>query len=134
MLMKFEEFLKETLKFSDGMEFDTSGELHTEERSDGWYVVGQGMLIPVESREEGEEWIKNHGIKESIIADSDQEKITSIKKQIKELRIKKKQGGMDLYYQKQIDQLKKNLETYEKIAYNKAGYNWSSIDQKWIRK
>jgi len=51
--------VNEYLKFSDGMEFDTSGPMHTEERSDGWYVVGGGMLIPVKDREEGQQYIKN---------------------------------------------------------------------------
>ncbi len=36
------------LTFSDGMSFDTSGPLRTIRKNDGWYVVGQGMLIPVE--------------------------------------------------------------------------------------
>ena len=47
-----------TLKFSDGMEFDTSGPLRIESRSDGLYVVGKGCLIPVNSYEEAEEIIK----------------------------------------------------------------------------
>jgi len=46
-----------TLKFSDGMEFDTSGPLRIESRSDGLYVVGNGQLIPVSSYEEAEEII-----------------------------------------------------------------------------
>jgi len=46
------------LKFSDGIDFDTSGELRVEARSDGYYVVGQGMLIPVSDRNEGEEVIR----------------------------------------------------------------------------
>jgi hypothetical protein len=46
------------LKFNDGENFDTSGPLRVERRKDGWYVVGEGMLIPVDSREEGEEEIK----------------------------------------------------------------------------
>ena len=41
------------LKFSDGMQFDLDGEPHIERRSDGLYVVGEGMLIPVDNREEG---------------------------------------------------------------------------------
>jgi hypothetical protein len=41
------------LKFSDGEEFDLSGELRTEERSDGWYVIGENQLIPVSSQSEG---------------------------------------------------------------------------------
>jgi hypothetical protein len=49
---------KMTLKFSDGIEFDTSGPLRIESRSDGLYVVGNGQLIPVSSREEAEEIIK----------------------------------------------------------------------------
>jgi hypothetical protein len=47
-----------TLKFSDGMEFDTSGPLRVTSRSDGLYVVGNGCLIPVNSLEEAEEIIK----------------------------------------------------------------------------
>ena len=45
------------IKFNDGMEFDTSGELRLSCRSDGWYVVGGGMLIPVDSAREGIEEI-----------------------------------------------------------------------------
>ncbi len=40
------------LKFTDGEEFDTSGALRIEERSDGLYVIGQGRLIPVKNRKE----------------------------------------------------------------------------------
>jgi hypothetical protein len=46
------------LKFSDGMEFDTSGEPRKELRSDGWYVLGGGMLIPVRDEEEAEKVLK----------------------------------------------------------------------------
>jgi len=49
-----------TLRFSDGMEFDLSGELRIERRSDGLYVVGAGMLIPIGSRAEGVQFIKDH--------------------------------------------------------------------------
>ena len=42
-----------TLKFSDGIEIDTSGELRLLELYDGWYVVGEGKLIPVKDEEEG---------------------------------------------------------------------------------
>lgn len=41
------------MEFSDGMTFDTSGTYRVELRSDGYYVVGQGMLCPVNTREEG---------------------------------------------------------------------------------
>ena len=46
-----------TLKFSDGFEIDTSGELRLLELYDGWYVVGEGKLIPVKDEEEGVEII-----------------------------------------------------------------------------
>ena len=42
------------LRFSDGVEFDLSGDLRVVHRRDGWYVVGRGMLIPVANREEGD--------------------------------------------------------------------------------
>jgi hypothetical protein len=41
-----------TLKFTDGEEFNTSGELRAEERQDGWYVLGEGKLIPVADEED----------------------------------------------------------------------------------
>lgn len=47
-----------TLRFSDGMSFDTSGELRVVRKHDGLYVVGKGMLIPVDSYEEAREIIK----------------------------------------------------------------------------
>jgi hypothetical protein len=40
------------LRFSDGVNIDTSGPLRTLTLPDGHYVVGQGMLIPVGSLEE----------------------------------------------------------------------------------
>ena len=43
------------LKFSDGEEFDTEGELHAEKRQDGWYAVGNGMLIPARDEFEAKE-------------------------------------------------------------------------------
>mgnify|MGYP007057173189 CR=1 FL=1 len=46
------------LKFNDGEEFDTSGELRIEKRSDGIYVVGQGRLIPVRDKMDAEKVIK----------------------------------------------------------------------------
>jgi exosome complex RNA-binding protein Rrp4 len=45
------------LKFSDGMEFDLSGPLRVELRSDGYYVVGNGMLMAVDTFEKGQEYI-----------------------------------------------------------------------------
>jgi hypothetical protein len=40
------------MQFSDGMKFDTAGPIHMEEREDGLYVVGGGMLIPVDTEDE----------------------------------------------------------------------------------
>lgn len=49
------------LTFTDGMEFDTSGELRIERRKDGLYVVGQGYLCPVDSEEHGKKMIDKLG-------------------------------------------------------------------------
>ena len=46
------------MRFSDGMTFDTSGPLRLTLRSDGWYVIGNGMLCPVSSAEEGKKLIE----------------------------------------------------------------------------
>lgn len=35
-----------TLRFSDGIEIDTSGDYRTLRLADGWYVVGHGILCP----------------------------------------------------------------------------------------
>jgi hypothetical protein len=48
------------LKFSDGMEFDVSGEMRAELRSDGWYVVGGNMLIPVKDEKEANKIIDSY--------------------------------------------------------------------------
>ena len=45
------------LRFSDGMEFDVSGDPRVVHRRDGWYVVGRGMLVPVADREEGDRMV-----------------------------------------------------------------------------
>jgi len=41
-----------TLKFTDGEEFDLTGELRAEERYDGWYVLGENRMIPVNDQED----------------------------------------------------------------------------------
>jgi hypothetical protein len=46
------------LRFDDGIEFDTTGELRIEQRFDGFYVVGAGWMIPVAGIEEGNAAIK----------------------------------------------------------------------------
>lgn len=40
------------LKFSNGVKVDTSGRLRPLRLHDGWYVVGEGALIPVSDRSE----------------------------------------------------------------------------------
>ena len=47
-----------SIQFSDGVKFDTSGDLRLEYRHDGAYVVGQGMLIPVRDGAEAAEVIE----------------------------------------------------------------------------
>ena len=47
-----------TLTFSDGETFDTSVELQLTRRKDGWYVIGEGHLIPVKDIDEGREKLK----------------------------------------------------------------------------
>jgi hypothetical protein len=42
------------LRFTDGVEFETSGDYRIESRADGLYVVGHGFLCPVDSRAEGD--------------------------------------------------------------------------------
>ena len=46
------------LKFNDGEEFDLSGPLRVEERSDGWYLLGEGKMMAVNSQSEGLKLIK----------------------------------------------------------------------------
>ena len=46
------------LRCDDGISFDTSGPLRVERRSDGYYVVGEGMMCPVDTYREGQEWIQ----------------------------------------------------------------------------
>lgn len=46
------------LRFSDGVNVDTTGPLRPLRLSDGWYVVGEGLLIPVNDKIEAREVIK----------------------------------------------------------------------------
>lgn len=48
----------EGLRFSDGIDIDTSGELRKLELHDGMYIVGQGLLIPVKDQEEFDKLMK----------------------------------------------------------------------------
>jgi hypothetical protein len=49
------------LRFSDGVTIDTTGPLRTLTLPDGHYVVGNNMLIPVDSLETAREMIKKMG-------------------------------------------------------------------------
>lgn len=59
--MKYHEILKfdsnQLLRFSDGLEIFTGGQYRIIEEIDGLYVTGRGRLIPVKSKQEGEEII-----------------------------------------------------------------------------
>ena len=46
------------LRFSDGVEIDTSGKLRIHRLKDGYYVIGEGMCIPVEDAADGVKLIK----------------------------------------------------------------------------
>jgi hypothetical protein len=51
LLQNIQEVIK--LEFSDGMIIHTHGPMRVVEFSDGWYVVGEGKMIPVKSEDEG---------------------------------------------------------------------------------
>ena len=40
------------IRFSDGINVEVSGDLRPLHLFDGWYVVGEGLLIPVADRSE----------------------------------------------------------------------------------
>lgn len=42
------------IKFTDDVEFETDGPYRIEEKFDGFYLVGHGMLCPLNDRAEGE--------------------------------------------------------------------------------
>ena len=46
------------LRFNDGVNIDTSGDLRILRLRDGYYVVGLGMCIPVTDRKEAREVIE----------------------------------------------------------------------------
>tara|TARA_R110000824_G_scaffold252068_2_gene440695 strand:- start:1724 stop:1933 length:210 start_codon:yes stop_codon:yes gene_type:complete len=47
------------IRFSDGVEFDTSQDgYHLTHRQDGWYVVGRGTLCPVNGPVDGRRVIR----------------------------------------------------------------------------
>ena len=54
------------LRFSDGISIDTSGELRILTLHDGPYVVGEGMLIPVNTKDEGLRIIREKKLKKLL--------------------------------------------------------------------
>ncbi|MEX0980647.1 MAG: hypothetical protein WDZ47_01030 [Bacteroidales bacterium] len=46
------------LKFTDGVEIDTSGKLRTLHLHDGWYVTGEGVLYPCKDEKEALQVLK----------------------------------------------------------------------------
>lgn len=48
------------IKFSDGIEIDLSGPVRVLELHDGFYVVGMGMLMPVSSQKEAQDYVSLH--------------------------------------------------------------------------
>ena len=54
------------IQFNDGMTLNTSGPLRVVRKRDGFYVLGEGTALPVDSRQDGKEFIaelKNKGVK-----------------------------------------------------------------------
>ena len=47
-----------TIRFSDGLEIDETGDYRVISEFDGLYVVGNGLLCAVNTREEGETLIR----------------------------------------------------------------------------
>ena len=46
------------LRFDDGVEINTTGPLRKLYLDDGWYVVGEGTICPVDDEDEAEELMK----------------------------------------------------------------------------
>lgn len=47
------------LRFSDGVNVNTDGPLRVKLLRDGWYVVGDGMLLPCDSQQDAEQTLKD---------------------------------------------------------------------------
>lgn len=52
------------ITFSRGVEFSLQGPYRIETRDGGLCIVGHGMLLPIETREQGEELIARYAPKE----------------------------------------------------------------------
>ena len=115
-IVKEKEMNESILRFSDGISVNTSGELRPLELPDGWYVVGEGKLIPVKNKEEAKSLIKSmteKPIKES--ANSLLEKIVKIKTKDDVLpKMVKSNNHID----KAISHLKGSMDEIEKYKSN----------------
>ena len=115
-IVKEKEVNESILRFSDGISVNTSGELRPLELPDGWYVVGEGKLIPVKNKEEAKSLIKSmteKPIKES--ANSLLEKIVKIKTKDDVLpKMVKSNNHID----KAISHLKGSMSEIEKYKSN----------------
>lgn len=45
------------LKYTDGIEIDTDGPFRILHHRDGWYLAGEGLLIPLENEQEGLDYL-----------------------------------------------------------------------------
>ncbi len=45
-------------KLPDGTEFNLSGPVHKEERSDGWYIIGNDMEVKVKDEARADRYIE----------------------------------------------------------------------------
>lgn len=50
----------EMIRFSDGVSINTGGRLRVLHLDDGWYVVGNGMLLPMDDEREAQDYVKEH--------------------------------------------------------------------------
>ena len=55
-----------TLKFSDGVNIDTSGPLRRLKLEDCLYVVGEGKLIPMNTEDEVSRYLKTEKVVDTI--------------------------------------------------------------------
>ena len=62
-----------SIKFSDGVEFDTGGDSYIlTHRKDGWYVCGKGLLTAVTDPEQGRKFIDEMNVLENVRAHTKQ--------------------------------------------------------------
>lgn len=45
------------LKYTDGIEIDTDGPFRILNFLDGWYLAGEGLLIPLKNEQEGLDYL-----------------------------------------------------------------------------